>query len=84
MRRTELFLVIIFVAIVAGNDVRAGELSAGSFAELRQLIKPQPNESRWRHVPWQTSLHGARQKAAAEGKPLLIWSGGGSAPLGGC
>ena len=54
------------------------------FDRLRDLIRPQPGESRWRDVPWLTSLHEARVRAAAEGKPILLWSGGGAPPLGGC
>ena len=62
----------------------ADELSSQNFDRLHQLIKPQPGESRWAHIPWLLSLVEARKKAADEGKPMLIWSGGGSAPLGGC
>ena len=36
---------------------------------------------RFDDVPWLTSLSEARQKAAAEGKPILIWVGDGH-PLG--
>lgn len=54
------------------------------FRELRDLIRPQAGESRWREVEWLTSLQEARVRAAAEGKPILLWSGGGAPPLGGC
>ena len=54
------------------------------FDGLRDLMRPQPGESRWRDVAWLTSLHEARVRAAAEGKPILLWSGGGAPPLGGC
>lgn len=56
----------------------------GDFAKLRDLVRPQEGESNWRRVEWLTSLHAARVKAAAEGKPILLWSGGGAPPLGGC
>ena len=59
-------------------------LEASQFQALRQLIRPQPGESRWRDVEWLTSLHEARMRAAAEGKPILLWSGGGAPPVGGC
>ena len=58
--------------------------SAAQFGKLRDLIRPQEGESNWRRVDWLTSLHDARVKAAAEGKPILLWSGGGAPPLGGC
>ena len=84
MRRIGLGSLVLFAAIFVAYHAHAGELSPGSFADLQKLIKPQPDESLWRQVPWETSLHTARGRAAAEGKPLLIWAGGGSAPLGGC
>ena len=59
-------------------------IPAGDFGKLRALIRPQEGESNWRRVNWLTSLHEARVKAAAEGKPILLWSGGGAPPLGGC
>ena len=54
------------------------------FHPLRELIRPQPGESHWREIDWHTSLQEARLQAAAEGKPILLWSGGGAPPLGGC
>ena len=56
----------------------------GDFDKLRDLIRPQAGESNWRRIDWLTSLYEARVKAAAEGKPILLWSGGGAPPLGGC
>jgi hypothetical protein len=61
-----------------------GGIAAEQFDSLRQLIRPHEDESRWRDVDWFTSLREARVKAAAEGKPILLWSGGGAPPLGGC
>ena len=59
-------------------------IPASQFQSLRDLIRPQAGESRWRELDWLTSLHEARMRAAAEGKPILLWSGGGAPPLGGC
>ncbi len=84
MKRTVLSIIVCLLALIACRQTCAAELSDENFAEVQKLIKPQPGESLWRHVPWETSLNAARRKAAAEGKPLLIWAGGGSAPLGGC
>jgi hypothetical protein len=66
-------------ALVAQDGIPADQ-----FGRLRELIRPQPGESRWRDVTWLTSLHQARVQAAAAGKPILLWSGGGAPPLGGC
>lgn len=56
-------------------------LSLAEFEKVHKLIKPQPGESRWREVPWLTSLWEARQKAAAAGKPIMVFTGSGGAPL---
>jgi hypothetical protein len=42
------------------------------FAELRQLLRPGPNELPWNKVPWMLSITEAQAKAAAEGKPILV------------
>jgi hypothetical protein len=59
-------------------------IPAGDFGKLRDLVRPHEGESSWRRIDWLTSLHDARVKAAAEGLPILLWSGGGAPPLGGC
>ena len=70
---------------VAASALHAQDgIPAGDFAKLCDLIRPQQGESNWRRIDWLTSLHEARVKAAAEGKPILLWSGGGAPPLGGC
>jgi hypothetical protein len=51
------------------------------FDRLHALIRPQPGEDRWAEIPWLTSLWQARQRAAAEGKPILLWEMDGN-PLG--
>jgi len=79
---------LLFTTLVVGaaaSALRADEgIPPGEFDRLRGLIRPQEGESNWRRVEWLTSLHEARVKAAAEGKPILLWSGGGAPPLGGC
>lgn len=62
----------------------ADSLSAEQLAKTLALIKPQPGESKWTEIPWLLSVHDARVKAAAEGKPIFIWSSGGALPLGTC
>ena len=52
-----------------------------SFAQLHSLIKPASSEQKWIEIPWMTSLWEARQRAAAEGKPILLWEMDGH-PLG--
>jgi len=54
------------------------------FAKLHLMVKPQAGELRFHEIPWLLNVWDARKKAAEEGKPLLIWSGAGGAPLGVC
>jgi hypothetical protein len=54
---------------------------AAEFARLHGSVKPRPEELRWREIPWETDLWEARRRAAAEGKPLLMWAMNGN-PLG--
>ena len=60
------------------------KLDAETFPQLHKQIRPQPGESRWLELPWLIDLHAARQKAAAEGKPLFVLSGGGATGIGAC
>jgi hypothetical protein len=59
-------------------------LTAKRFAQVHRMIKPQPGELRFNEIPWLLSVWEARHKAAAEGKPILVWSGSGGAPIGVC
>src|SRR5262245_21175609 len=59
-------------------------LNGETFAQLRKQIRPQPGESRWMEIPWLIDVHEARKKAAAEGKPLFVYSGGGATGIGAC
>jgi hypothetical protein len=86
MRSRSSFVVVAFLAM-AWAPLRAAEpapIAPDKFESLHQLIKPQAGESRWREIPWLTSVWEARTKAAAEGKPIYIIYGGGAAPIGGC
>jgi hypothetical protein len=60
------------------------KLNRETFAQLRKQIRPQPGESRWMEIPWLIDVHEARKKAAAEGKPLFVYSGGGATGIGAC
>jgi hypothetical protein len=46
---------------------------ADAFATLHALVKPTPIEQKWERIPWLTSLWEARKRAAAEGKPILLY-----------
>ncbi len=59
----------------------AQAISPDEMARLHRLIKPQSGEEKWQQIPWLSSLWEARKRAAAEGKPILLWEMDGH-PLG--
>ena len=63
------------------RSVAAPPLSADDAAKLRALIRPAEGEDPFETIPWETSLWEARKKAAAAGKPVLLWEMDGH-PLG--
>lgn len=61
------------------------EAPDGDFTSLHKLILPADGDSQWMSVSWMpaTDIWAARKKAAAEGKPILLWYMAGE-PLGPC
>jgi hypothetical protein len=59
------------------------DLGPETFEALHRLIRPQAGEFAWyEEIPWLTSIQQAREKAAAEGKPILVWSSADGQPCG--
>ena len=80
-----LLLGLVLVGSAApAEEPRVSDLKPEQFAALHKLIKPQPGELRFHEIPWLLDVWEARKKAAAEGKPILVWSGAGGAPIGVC
>lgn len=73
--------VLVFLAIAVPAACATEPIPDSRFEQLRGLIKPRPEEEKWMQVPWQSSLWEARKKAAAKGKPILLWEMDGN-PLG--
>ena len=70
------------VGLMLGHSRGAAQaLTPAQFKSLHTLIKPQSAEAKWTQIPWLTSLWEARQRAAAQGKPILLWEMDGH-PLG--
>ncbi len=63
------------ILAVPGRGAEPGPIAPEQFARLRAQIKPEPGG--FEDIPWMTNLWEARRKAAAEGKPMYVWSGGG-------
>jgi hypothetical protein len=76
-------LVAGLAASLAGADVApsAQRLTPEHFTQIHALVKPKADEDAWAQIPWMTSLWQARKRAAAEGKPILLWEMDGH-PLG--
>jgi hypothetical protein len=70
--------------LLAAQPQGARRLPVAEMEKLHRLIKPRAGESRWMEIDWYPSVWEARQKAAREGKPLLLWAGSGGAPPAGC
>jgi hypothetical protein len=56
-------------------------ITPDEFLKLKSLIQPDSGEDKWAEIPWLASLWQARERAAAEGKPILLWEMDGH-PLG--
>ncbi len=53
------------------------------FEALHALIRPQPGEFAWyEEIPWLTTVREAVEKAASEGKPILVWTSADGQPCG--
>jgi hypothetical protein len=51
------------------------------FTKLHAAVAPKGEGERWIEIPWESDLIAAREKAAREKKPLLMWVMDGH-PLG--
>jgi hypothetical protein len=69
------------VALSSVPTAAAPPLSDDDAAQLRMVIRPRVGEDPFDTIPWETNLWEARVKAAAAGKPILLWEMDGH-PLG--
>ena len=80
MSRFARSLILLLVVAPATLDA-AQPISPADFDHLRSVICPKEDEAAWAKIPWRVDLWKARQEAAAEGKPILLWEMDGH-PLG--
>ena len=73
--------VLLAAVLVAGLRQGAPDIASDDFKRLYDQIRPQAGESPWREIEWMTSIRGAREKAAAEGKPVLVFTAADGSPL---
>ena len=82
-RRSQWFFVaMIAAAAPTWAAERISKIPDGDFSRLHAMIKPQPGESPWREIAWLTNVTEARQRAAAEDKPLVVFTAADGSPLG--
>lgn len=81
MPRTLIVSTLLTLALLALPARAADPLDGQNLDQLRKVIKPTAEESKWLEIPWQIDLWKARQLAAKEGKPILLWEMDGN-PLG--
>lgn len=59
----------------------AATMTDAEFAKLLTAVRPCAGEDDFDKIPWLVSIWDAREKAAKEGKPILLWEMDGH-PLG--
>jgi hypothetical protein len=69
------------ILLLCGLQQAAPEIAAEDFRRLHDELRPQKGESPWRDIAWMTSIRDARLKAAAEGKPVVIFTAADGSPL---
>ena len=68
------------VALLAFQSAGDG-ISIADLDSLKTLVKPRVAETKWEEIPWEIDLWEARRKAAALGKPIMLWEMDGN-PMG--
>ena len=81
MSRLRLALPALFLAATAHAEPAKPALADAEYSSALKAIRPAAGEDRFTQIPWLTSLWEARQKAAEQGKPILLWEMDGH-PLG--
>lgn len=82
MRRTGNLLLLCGLAWLAVAPAPAADpIKPDDLPGLLAQIKPDADGDAWEKVPWLTDLWEARKRAAAQGKPILLWEMDGH-PLG--
>lgn len=72
---------LLVIAVLAASLQAEPSFANVDRDQLRKTILPKQSESKWLSIPWEVSIWQARQKAAKEGKPILLWEMDGH-PMG--
>ncbi len=76
---TRLLLALGLLCRGTGDEIPP--IPADDFTRLQAAIRPQPGESRWREIPWLTSVREARERSVREDKPIVIFTAADGSPL---
>lgn len=64
------------IFFVVGSDVGAQQQTRPALEDLQRtaaVIKPSPDELRWRQIPWVLDLAKGQGLAAREERPIFLW-----------
>lgn len=76
-------IIVVLALLVTSSQGAGPELTPERMAAVHSLVKPAGGEFAWYDdIPWLTSVQEAREKAAKEGKPLLVWCSADGQPCG--
>ena len=66
---------MLLVSSVGGAYAAPGipDVDGKGYRELIETIKPAEKELKWLEIEWGADLWAARERAAAEGKPIFLW-----------
>ena len=73
--------IILSSLLAACSALAEPRVTPANYQSLHQLMQPTADEKVWKQIPWMTRLWDARIKAAALGKPILLWEMDGN-PMG--
>lgn len=77
-----ILLAVVFLCPAQDNDLPP-PIPVEKFQTYFGMIKPYPGEFRWRdEIAWAGTIHEARERAAREDKPILVWQSANSPCLG--
>jgi len=70
------YLLAIGIMFVMASDVAAQQQTRPALADLQRwaaVIKPSPDELKWRQIPWVLDLAKGQRLAEREERPIFLW-----------
>ena len=76
-------IALLLLLMASFQSPSAPEIPREKADQLHALIKPQGGEFAWyEDIPWLLSVQEAREKAAREDKPIVVWCSADGQPCG--